>query len=112
MLKIKSGRYGARLSEMQAICAMMTIPDQVLTEAGYEYELTSGIEGQHMTGSLHYPGRAIDKTVRKKRLGFIVGDQLRGIMSSRLGDDFDVTFNARKNQFHIEWQMKRSLGKL
>ena len=112
MLRIKAGRYGARLSEIQAICAMMTISDQVLTEAGLEYELTSAIEGKHMPGLLHYPGHALDKTVRRKRLGFTMGERLRAIMSSRLGDDFDVTFNVRKNQFHMEWQMKRPLGRL
>lgn len=112
MLKIKGGRYGARLSDTQAVCAMMIVPDQVLTEAGHEYELTSGIEGEHQTASLHYPGHALDYTVRRKRLGFAAGEQLREAMSSRLGDDFDVTFNPGKNQFHVEWQMKRSLGKL
>lgn len=111
MLRIKSGRYGARFTETQAICIMTIVVDQVLDEAGVLYEISSGIEGKHDPKSLHYPGHALDFAVRS-RMTFLQGDPLRLTISGRLGSDFDVTYNHHKKIFHVEWQMKMPLGRL
>ncbi|MEE9366971.1 MAG: hypothetical protein V3W44_09815, partial [Dehalococcoidales bacterium] len=110
MLKIKSGRYGARLSEIQAICAMMMVVNEVLKDLGIGYELSSGIEGEHMIKSLHPCGHALDFALRHNING--LGKAARDAINERLGEDFDVTYNIKKRVIHAEWQMKRPLGKL
>jgi len=111
MMRVKSGRYGARLSEIQAICVMLIVVGEVLREFGIDYELSSGLEGEHMVGSLHYPGHALDFAIRM-RLTQKLDREARDAIKERLGDDFDVTYNTRKRVIHVEWQMKRPLGKL
>lgn len=67
-----------------------------------EFVITSGIEGKHQRGSLHYAGCAIDirtnnlQNDEKKR----VADDIR----DRLTDDFDVVLG--KQNIHIEFQPK------
>jgi len=111
MLKVKSGRYGARLGREMAIWAMMTTCKEGLEEAGLKYEISSGLEGEHMRGSFHYKGEACDWAVRS----VVVGDKgkiMAAKISLRLGDDFDIIWNVKKKVLHSEWQPKRSFGKL
>lgn len=111
MLKIKAGAFGARLNPVAAVSAMLIVVDQVMTELGFDYELTSGIEGEHMPGSLHYIGLAYDWTIRNPR-GVISKDTLQNQVRDRLGDDFDVVWIADKYRLHVEYQPKRSYGRL
>ncbi len=111
MLRLKSGRYGARLSEIQAICAMMIIVDEVLWEMLLDHELSSGIEGEHMIGSLHPPGHALDFALRGE-FTHTSARAARDLIKKRLADDFDVLYNSKKRVIHVEWQMKKPLGKL
>lgn len=111
MLQIKGGAYGARLSEAAALAAMMIIVDQAMTKLELTYELSSGIEGAHMIGSLHFIGHALDFTVRStiqpKQSALLLAD-----VKARLADDFDVTWTKAKALLHVEWQPKKPIGKL
>lgn len=72
--------------------------------------ITSGLEGEHMPGSLHYVGRAIDVR-RADRVVLPDGNvrfpdaelarRQRDIIAARLGPDFDVVLEA--THVHIEY---------
>lgn len=109
-LRIKDGKYGARLTEIQAIVCMVLVVDQVLTERGIRYELSSGLEGEHMRASLHFVGHANDWklfNVSKE-----VGADVRQEIGQRLGQDFDVLFDPDKSVIHVEWQPKTPIGRI
>jgi hypothetical protein len=113
MLKIKDGLFGARLTPFSAAAAVFMIVDEAMTFEGFggDYELTSGIEGEHVPGSIHFFGLAWDYTIRKT----VIGDRaerMRSRAAENLGDDFDVIYNAEKRRLHVEFQPKRSYGRL
>lgn len=111
MLKIKDGPYGARLSPVAAIVAMFIVVDQAMNELGLTYELTSGLEGEHMPGSLHYVGMAHDWTVRTSSpYPHSRENELHTLVTLNLGQDFDVVWKADKRRLHVEYQPKTSLG--
>ena len=94
-----------------AIWAMMDCCKEAIEEAGFDYEISSGIEGEHMVGSLHYIGNAVDWAIRS----LVVGNQgtsMANRIADRLGDDFDIIWNEQKKVLHSEWQPKESYGKL
>lgn len=66
---------------------------------GGELTITSGTDGQHMVGSLHYSGLAIDCRLPMINVGEIVL-QLR----DALGPQFDVVLES--THIHIEHQPK------
>ncbi len=111
MVRIKKGAYGARLGREMAIWCMMSVCKDALEEAGFDYEISSGIEGEHMAGSLHYIGNACDWAVRG-HIHTEEGDSLAVRCSDFLGQDFDVIWNQEKKVLHSEWQPKTSFGKL
>ena len=61
--------------------------------------VTSGTEGDHMAGSLHYVGKAID--LRSRDLTSMQVVQLLGSLRAWLGEDFDVIDEV--NHIHVEY---------
>lgn len=111
-MRIKKGKYGARVDRVTAAVMVVVIVKEVMDEMDLDYELTSQLEGEHMPGSLHFVGLAWDWTVRSSIIVPSVGLALRDTLKKRLADDFDVVWKKNKKQLHIEFQPKRSLGKL
>ena len=109
MIRIKKGPYGARLGREMAIWAMMDACKEAIEDAGFDYEISSGLEGEHMIASLHYIGNAVDWAIRSPVYGN-QGPTLAQRCCDHLGDDFDIIWND--GVLHSEWQPKNSLGKL
>lgn len=102
-MRIKSGPRAARLTGTMAVAAMMVIVNEVYKNFGDEAVVTSGMDGKHSTGSLHYSGSALD--FRTRELLPKTQKKLRDEIKSRLGDDFDVVLEG--NHLHVEWQPKK-----
>ena len=66
----------------------------------YEMTITSGNDGTHKKGSLHYINRAID--IRSKDMKSPIEVTLR--IKQRLGRNFDVIYEF--NHIHIEYDPK------
>lgn len=73
----------------------------VYEDLGYELIITSANDGQHMQGSLHYEGKALD--LRGSRAWGYSPVDLRTITShlrDRLGDAYDVV--RHDTHIHVE----------
>jgi hypothetical protein len=82
------------------LCIMVC--DSVYKKYGKELVITSVTDGKHSSGSLHYPGFAIDTRTRvftKEELPLVKKD-----LQDALTDEFDVVLE--KDHFHIEFQPK------
>lgn len=102
-VSIKSGVNGASLvglkPEMSFAFVIIVV---VFLNENVNCKLSSGSEGKHSRGSLHYSGLAIDVSSRgvpKKKRSSITRK-----LSLALGDEFDVVFEG--NHWHIEYQPK------
>lgn len=75
------------------------VPD---SESGRHTVVTSGVEGQHSWGSLHYQGAALDFRTRhlSEDEQVAVADEI----GRQLGEDFDVVLES--THLHIEFQPK------
>ena len=86
------------------------VADQVYAKHGEpELVVTSGMEGTHSPGSLHYVGLAVDLRLPAVDLR-LPSDRakclaIRNELAERLGQDFDVLLEA--DHFHIECQPKQ-----
>jgi hypothetical protein len=87
----------------------MAVADLVAAATFYRYDyalrITSGMEGKHSAGSLHYSGAGRDYGLRDVP----VSDRqpIREEMSDDLGPDFDVVLES--DHIHVEWQPKVAL---
>lgn len=66
--------------------------------------ITSGTDGTHMTGSLHYVGSALD--VRSKNMKAALKLAFMGMLRDRLGSNYQVILEYRgqsNEHFHIEY---------
>lgn len=93
-------KHGVKLQNLQpqTVWAMVIVAN-VLAGYNYEFVMTSGSEGTHMSGSLHYVGRAFDFRTRN----FLDGHRAQILADIRdaLGPEFDVV--AETDHAHIEW---------
>ena len=82
----------------------------VITGEGYEAVVTSGVEGVHGTGSLHYLGLAVDYRVRHIPVArrVFIRDKIR----AALGPEYDVILENNPDHLHIEHQPKTPLNRL
>lgn len=103
-MRIKSGEGAARLTYAMALAVMFVIIDEVYKKYGDEAIITSGIDGKHSVGSLHYAGAALD--FRTRELSSENQQKVRDEIKERLGDDFDVILES--NHLHVEWQPKQA----
>ena len=62
--------------------------------------ITSGVEGKHMPGSLHYVGKAFDFRIRHVQPDCRI--ELTAALQAALGDEFDVILE--EDHIHIEFQ--------
>lgn len=103
MLTIKSGPSGARIAGLQPPMVLaLLIAERVFQAHGQNATLTSGTEGKHSSGSLHYVGHAIDLRA-PSHLKSVLPD-----LKTQLGDDYDVVVEG--DHWHIEFQPKRGLN--
>ena len=84
------------------IVLAILVAERAYAEIGCELMLTSGIEGTHSAGSLHYAGCAVDfRTLN------VAPDKLNPLVEkirAALGPDFDVLLET--NHLHAEFQPK------
>lgn len=71
--------------------------------------VTSGRDGQHMSGSRHYSGNALD--FRGNNISIAQGRQMATMVGRRLGPDYDVVFETfphdpSRNHLHTEYDPK------
>ena len=99
-MKIKDGVNIAGLkSEMILGCVII---NDYLNKMPVEFVITSGTDGKHGIGSLHYVGLAVDVRIRDLR-----PDILQGVVTdlkNRLGVQFDVVLE--QTHIHVEYQPK------
>ena len=96
-MKIKSGaNFDEMTQELKQACAVVT---SVYQDFDYLCVLTSGKDGKHGEGSLHYEGLAADFRTRQVKPDTIplIADECR----KRLGKDFEVF--VEKDHIHIEY---------
>ena len=94
---------GVNLEGIQPQLVMAAqVADEVYTSNGFALTITSANDSQHMEGSLHYQGRALDLRTRDLPEGMAA--TLAGEIRSRLGNQFDVILEA--DHIHIEYDPK------
>jgi len=89
----------------------LMVCDEVFEKVGLEFVVTSGQEGQHWAGSLHFYGYAFDG--RRYPYGEImlpVGvsmEEILQLIRAKLGPEYDVILEP--NHFHVEWDKAKEL---
>ena len=103
-------KAGVRLHGIRPeLVVALVVCEGVFREAGYDFIVTSGTDGQHMRGSAHYDGSAVDG-----RLHHIPEAQRTTLVDQcrdRLGDDYDVLLEGAGTNnvhVHVEVDPKRS----
>lgn len=109
MLSIKNGELACRVHPESAMSIAVLIMSQIFDEFGVDAELTSGREGDHVPGSMHWKGLAYDITVRSYIIEANLLEMTKRVIE-RLGDDYDVILTGKT--FHVEFDPKTSLGKI
>lgn len=92
---------GARIRNLRGeVLFAVYVADEVFSVHGVEAIITSGTDGKHSRGSLHYSGGAVDLRSRD----FQPGDAVKAVkeLKSRLGPDFDIILE--RNHIHMEYQ--------
>lgn len=92
---------GARIRGIRSeIVWALGVTDEIFARYGVEAVITSGIDGKHSRGSIHYSGGAVDLRSRD----FADGDAEKAVaeLKDALGPDFDVILEH--NHIHLEYQ--------
>lgn len=87
----------------------LVIANSVFDAHDADMILTSGGEGKHGRGSLHFSGLAFD--LRSKHLSALVLNKILKDLRMCLGLSFDVLLEQkgkRNEHFHIEYQPKKA----
>ena len=74
--------------------------DGLLNPRNIDTVITSGLEGKHSYGSLHYSGLAVD--IRKRTI--LHADEMFSLIKELLPDAYDCV--NEKTHYHIEYQPK------
>lgn len=95
------------IQPQMAIAAL--IAERLYAAHGAELMITSGVEGQHMVGSLHYKGLAIDLRLPDWPANnpITASTVVSGLRSS-LGAQFDVVLE--KDHIHVEFDVHEKSG--
>lgn len=95
---------GVDLNGIKPVMAIAyTIANQVYVERGFICTITSGRDGNHMPGSLHNAGLAID--IRTRNIDSLQDKRyMRDEIARRLGDQFDVVLES--DHIHIEFDSR------
>jgi hypothetical protein len=75
------------------------VANEVYAVEGHSLTITSGTDGEHMPGSRHYTGQAID--IRTRILTDTETETVANEIRKRLTDEYDVVFEG--NHIHIEF---------
>lgn len=102
MIKLKRGVKLASLRPQMVLAT--SIIDGVYRELGYHTVITSGNDGKHSHGSLHYVGLAVDYRTRQLREGD--AEKVKAQVAKALGAEYDVVLEP--THLHVEYQPKRS----
>lgn len=81
---------------------MLFVAMQEVERAGAEFVITSGTDGKHMKGSMHYVGKAID--FRSRTMAPVAIENCARAIRRRLGTDFDLVIEP--THFHLEHDQK------
>lgn len=85
--------------------AGMLIVQSVLLARGIPVVISSVNDGQHMSGSLHYAGRAFDFRLPSRYTGSDrTNRDVQTELKQALGSDFDVVLES--DHFHVEYDPK------
>jgi Hedgehog amino-terminal signalling domain len=101
MLSLKPGVKIDKLQPQMALA--LVVAHDVYRELGASCTITSGNDGEHMDGSLHYEGFAVDLRTRDLlpvNKGIVV-ERLK----TRLGSEFDVVMEA--DHLHLEYDPRK-----
>ena len=99
MLRFKEG---VSVTFTESVNTILEAAEWTFQANGYSCVCTSGTDGKHMQGSLHYKARAVDLRSRH-----VASDALPAIVSElkeRLGKDFDVILEG--DHIHVEHDVK------
>lgn len=102
MLNLKDG---VKLDKLQPQIVLGLISIHAIWDRytlGFPLTITSGSEGTHKAGSLHYVGRAVD--IRTSCLSEPQLKPLVTLFRNALGNDFDVILEV--DHIHIEYDPK------
>jgi len=94
-------KQGARIRGLRAeILWAVCVADKVFDEYNAEVVITSGMDGKHSRGSIHYSGGAVDLRIwdidENKREQVVID------LKYALGPDFDIILES--NHIHMEYQ--------
>lgn len=115
-MQIKSGPSGADVRYWQAcIWGAMYIAHELWKGMfpDIPFVITSGCEGKHMDGSMHYRGLAGDHRTVDPGAAWALTDAQRneyvGELRINLGDEYDVSVSPKYKNVHIELDPKKPL---
>ena len=101
MIAIKDG---VRLNPQLAMAVLVMVADQCFTEEGYACILTSGRDGDHQFGSLHFSDLALDFRTTAQGMEEEEITRVASKMRERLGEQYDVVIG--RINIHAEFQPK------
>lgn len=90
---------GVKLHPATIWAVAMPIIFEVYRDFDVSPVITSGMEGKHSSGSLHYAGLAFDFRTRHVKPDSRF--ELAARLQAELGEEFDVVLEA--DHIHIEW---------
>lgn len=99
-MQLKPGVNLAGIQPQMTIA--LQVADEVYTAHGHVLTVTSANDSQHMVGSLHYSGFAVD--LRTKDLPAAEIPEIAQEIRSRLGAQFDVILES--DHIHVEYDPK------
>lgn len=100
-------KKGVKLHPAIAMAVVVAVVNEIMAQYGADCVITSGIEGTHSKGSLHYVGLALD--FRGNHVDSAVRQAIIKEIRDSLGDDFDV-IESNHGAIHIEYQPKTAIG--
>ena len=95
-------KHGVTFGKTAAIAVLHIVVGQVFAKWGVDCIVTSGTDGTHRTGSLHYFGLAFDFRTRTVPASSRAG--LRDEIAKRLGSNYDVVLES--DHLHVEYDPK------
>ena len=101
MIRLKRGVSIASLQPQMLVA--LQVADAVYEKRGLDAIVTSGDEGAHGSGSLHFVGLAVDLRTRTLEPGD--RGNVRFELSEALGEGFDVVLEG--DHIHLEYQPKK-----
>lgn len=78
--------------------------DRIWQEAGYELVITSGRDGRHKPGSLHYSGNGLDFRTLGAGMDKATARALAARLKTALGEQWDVIDEG--DHIHVEFDPK------